>query len=71
MPVVFESEAYYIAFMTLLGLTNGYLFSNAMIHAPQYVARDQRQTVGFVLVLNLGLGVAVGSLASNLLLRAL
>lgn len=71
LPVVFPNEVYYIAFITMLGITNGYLFSNAMLHAPQFVLADLRQKVGFVLVLFLGLGVAIGSLTSNLLLRAL
>ncbi|KAI1284911.1 Equilibrative nucleoside transporter 3 [Halotydeus destructor] len=71
LPVIFASEAYYVAFITLLGLTNGYLFSNAMINGPKHVPPSRRQKAGFVLVLFLGLGVALGSLTSNLLLRLL
>lgn len=71
LPVVFQSEAYYIAFMSLLGLSNGYLFSNAMINGPKCVSAEQRQKAGFVLVLFLGVGVALGSLSSNVLLRLL
>lgn len=34
-PIVFSSDVYPILFTTLMGLTNGYLGSTAMITAPQ------------------------------------
>lgn len=71
LPVLFESEAYFIGLITLAGISNGYLFSNAMINGPKHVTADLRQQAGFVLVVFLGLGVALGSLSSNLLLRLL
>ena len=71
MPVFFKSEAYYIAFVTAFGFTNGYLFSNAMIHGPKFAPPEVKQKGGFVLVFFLGLGVAFGSLMSNVLLRLL
>lgn len=71
LPVIFENEVYYIAFMTLLGLSNGYVFSNAMIHGPMFVSSEFREKAGFILVAFLGIGLTLGSLTSNILIRLL
>lgn len=71
LPVLFENETYYIVFITLFGLSNGYLFVNTMINGPKFVSSELREQTGFVLTAFLGLGLSLGSVTSNLVLRLL
>lgn len=71
LPVLFENEIYYIVFMSILGLTNGYLFTNAMINGPNVAPEELKENAGFILVAFLGLGLTLGSFTSNILLRLL
>ena len=71
LPVIFESEVMFVFLVTLIGLSNGYLYIVAMINGPEYVSDDLREKTGFVLVLFLGFGVALGSITSNFILRLL
>lgn len=71
LPVVFASDAFFIFLVTIVGLTNGYLYINAMMNGPALVAPILRNKCGFVLVLFMGMGVALGSLTSNVILRLL
>jgi equilibrative nucleoside transporter 1/2/3 len=71
LPVWFMNEFMFIFLVTLIGLSNGYLYIVAMINGPEYVSNDLRAKTGFVLVLFLGFGVALGSITSNFILRLL
>jgi equilibrative nucleoside transporter 1/2/3 len=71
LPVVFKSDVFFVFLITIVGLTNGYLYINAMMNGPMFVAPGLRTKAGFVLVLFLGIGVALGSLTSNIVLRLL
>lgn len=71
LPVLFENETWFVSLILLIGLTNGYFFTNAMINGPKYVSTHLRQKTGFILVLFMGFGVATGSILSNLILRLL
>lgn len=71
LPVVFESQYYYIAFMIAFGLTNGYLVLNVFVNGPLSVPVAYRKLSGFFLMLFLGLGLTLGSFTSTLLVRIL
>ncbi|KAG9447402.1 hypothetical protein H6P81_013530 [Aristolochia fimbriata] len=65
-PQFFRSEIP-VAFLTcLLGLTNGYFSGVLMILAPKAVPVQHSETVGFVLVLFVIVGLALGSLVAFL-----
>lgn len=70
LPVVF-GDVVFIFLITFTGITNGYLYLMAMMNGPAFVAPVLRNKSGFVLVLFMGLGVALGSLASSIVLRLL
>ena len=71
LPVLFESEVYYIVFMTLLGFTNGYVLINIMVNGPNSVSDHYKESAGFFIVSFMGLGLALGSFSSNVFLRLL
>ena len=71
LPVLFESEVYFIVLITLLGFTNGYVLINIMVNGPKYVFDHYKESAGFFLVSFMGLGLALGSFSSNILLRLL
>lgn len=69
LPVLFSSEYFYIAFMIIFGLTNGYLVLNVFVNGPLSVPPVYRKLSGFFLMLFLGLGLTFGSLTSTILVR--
>lgn len=71
LPVLFDSEYYYILFMVLFGLSNGYLVINVFVNGPLSVPPAYRKLSGFFLMLFLGLGLTLGSLSSTVLVRIL
>jgi len=71
LPVVFETEVVFIFIVTFIGFSNGYLYIVAMINGPECVAPELRAKTGFILVLAMGFGVALGSITSNFILRLL
>lgn len=64
--VFFGSDYYYIAFMALFSLSNGYLSSICMISAPQVkgIKGAEAQTAASLMVALLGLGLGSGALIS-------
>lgn len=62
--VVFDSDYYYIGFMALFSLSNGYLSQICMMSAPQLVKGAEAQTAGSLMVALLGLGLGSGALVS-------
>jgi len=62
--VVFDNDAYYISFMALFSLSNGYLSNNCMMSAPQLCKGKEAATASSMMVALLGLGLGVGSLLS-------
>lgn len=71
LPVLFNSDSVFIFLVLVSGLSNGYLYINTMINGPLYASPEIRPKVGFVSVLIMGVGVALGSLTSNFILRML
>lgn len=69
LPILFVNDIYYPIFISLASLTNGYLFSSAMILASSGAEQCHREITGFVMTFSLGLGLFSGSIISTLLLR--
>ncbi|EPS72985.1 equilibrative nucleoside transporter 1 [Genlisea aurea] len=63
-PEVFRTEVPVTVLTCLLGLSNGYFASVLLIKGPKSVGRKDAETVGFLLVFVLVVGLAVGSVAS-------
>lgn len=70
-PVLFQSDLYFPILVALTALTNGYLFSSAMVMASQNSQRSRLELTGFVMASSLGLGLTLGSLSSTILLRVI
>jgi len=60
----FHNEAFYIIFMALFSLSNGYLSCICMMSAPQLCKGSEAQTASSMMVALLGLGLGTGSLMS-------
>lgn len=61
---IFSNEAFYIIFMALFSLSNGYLSCICMMSAPQLCKGSEAQTASSMMVALLGLGLGTGSLMS-------
>ncbi|EDO37568.1 predicted protein [Nematostella vectensis] len=60
-PVFFADDGYYIAFMALFGLTNGYLGSLCMMYGPGLVEPKHAETAGTMMAFLLIIGLALGA----------
>lgn len=60
-PKFFQTEIPVIFLTSALGVTNGYLTSVLMIHAPRSVPASEAETAGIVMALFLAIGLAGGS----------
>lgn len=69
LPVVFESEYYYIAFIAVFAFSQGYILSISLVQAAQLVPPSLLERFGFILTLSVGIAVMLGSIFSNILLR--
>ncbi|XP_006889100.1 PREDICTED: equilibrative nucleoside transporter 3 [Elephantulus edwardii] len=67
--VVFTSDIYPIVFTSLLGLSNGYLSTLALIYGPKIVSRELAEATGVVMSFYLSLGLLLGSACSTLLVH--
>lgn len=64
MPVVLQSDWWFVLLVALFSLSNGYLTSVAMVQGPKKVEYYLQEKVGTVLVSMLATGMGVGSLLS-------
>ncbi|XP_056386696.1 equilibrative nucleoside transporter 3 [Hyla sarda] len=64
--VFFQSDVYPIIFITLLGFSNGYLGTLAMVYGPKVVPKELSEGTAIVMSFFLGLGLAIGSAFSSL-----
>ncbi|XP_073452805.1 equilibrative nucleoside transporter 3 [Aquarana catesbeiana] len=64
--VFFQSDVYPIIFITLLGLSNGYLGTLSMVYGPKVVPKEFSEGTAIVMSFFLGLGLAIGSAFSSL-----
>lgn len=69
LPVVFENDSFYISFMALLGLTNGYFVSVAMMIGVQSVNPLLQEMAGVVLSSCLGAGLMLGAASSYIFIQ--
>lgn len=68
-PVLFQSDLYYPIFNTLMAVTNGYVFSSAMVMASKNCQRNRSELTGFIMATSLGVGLTLGSFTSTILLN--
>lgn len=71
LPILLDNDIYPIILISLLGLTNGYLSTLAMVYAPTHVPLEQAEGAGLVMTFGLVLGLATGSIFSLLLIHLL
>ena len=68
-PVLFKQDAIFALLVSLTALSNGYIFSSAMLMASHCSQRARLELTGFVMAGALGTGLTLGSVSSTLLLR--
>ncbi|XP_036911719.1 equilibrative nucleoside transporter 3 [Sturnira hondurensis] len=67
--VVFPSDIYPVVFSSLLGLSNGYLSTLALIYGPKIVSRELAEATGVVMSFYMYVGLVLGSACSALLVH--
>uniref|UniRef100_A0A8C9G867 Solute carrier family 29 member 3 n=1 Tax=Pavo cristatus TaxID=9049 RepID=A0A8C9G867_PAVCR len=67
--VLFNHDIYPVAFTTLLGLSNGYLGTLALVYGPKIVPKELAEAAGVVMSFYLVLGLAMGSACSVLVVH--
>ncbi|XP_060593578.1 equilibrative nucleoside transporter 3-like [Ruditapes philippinarum] len=67
----FNSDIYPVVFILLLGLTNGYFGTLAMMYGPRRVSADKAESTGAMMSSFLTTGLVSGSLIAILLMKSL
>ncbi|XP_005384464.1 PREDICTED: equilibrative nucleoside transporter 2 [Chinchilla lanigera] len=67
LPILFRQDAYFITFMLLFAISNGYLVSLTMCLAPRQVLPHEREVAGALMTFFLALGLSCGASLSFLL----
>ncbi|XP_043916414.1 equilibrative nucleoside transporter 2 [Protopterus annectens] len=67
---LFKQDAYYVVFMVLFALSNGYLVSIIFCYTPRKVLPEEVETAGALMTFFLALGLSVGA-GLSFLFRAL
>ncbi|XP_016773998.4 equilibrative nucleoside transporter 3 isoform X2 [Pan troglodytes] len=67
--VVFQSDVYPALLSSLLGLSNGYLSTLALLYGPKIVPRELAEATGVVMSFYVCLGLTLGSACSTLLVH--
>ncbi|XP_044115683.1 equilibrative nucleoside transporter 2 isoform X2 [Neovison vison] len=70
LPILFPQDAYFITFMLLFAVSNGYLMSLTMCLAPRQVLPHEREVAGTLMTFFLALGLSCGA-AFSFLFKAL
>ncbi|XP_003798400.1 equilibrative nucleoside transporter 2 [Otolemur garnettii] len=70
LPILFPQDAYFITFMLLFAISNGYLVSLTMCLAPRQVLQHEREVAGALMTFFLALGLSCGA-ALSFLFKAL
>ncbi|KAK3871004.1 hypothetical protein Pcinc_023801, partial [Petrolisthes cinctipes] len=63
-PSLFPHDGWYIFFMLLFSISNGYCSSLCMMYAPKMVTEDKAETASSMMAALLGLGLLTGALLS-------
>ncbi|ELV09535.1 Equilibrative nucleoside transporter 2, partial [Tupaia chinensis] len=66
LPILFPQDAYFITFMLLFAVSNGYLVSLTMCLAPRQVLPQEREVAGALMTFFLALGLSCGASLSFL-----
>lgn len=66
LPILFPQDAYFITFMLLFAVSNGYLVSLTMCLAPRKVLPHEREVAGALMTFFLALGLSCGASLSFL-----
>ncbi|XP_073869250.1 equilibrative nucleoside transporter 2 isoform X8 [Macaca fascicularis] len=66
LPTLFPQDAYFITFMLLFAISNGYLVSLTMCLAPRQVLPHEREVAGALMTFFLALGLSCGASLSFL-----
>ncbi|XP_069874262.1 equilibrative nucleoside transporter 2-like isoform X1 [Dipodomys merriami] len=66
LPILFKQDAYFITFMLLFAISNGYLVSLTMCLAPRQVLPHEREVAGALMTFFLALGLSCGASLSFL-----
>lgn len=66
LPILFPQDAYFIIFMLLFAVSNGYLVSLTMCLAPRQVLAHEREVAGALMTFFLALGLSCGASLSFL-----
>ncbi|KAG8437870.1 hypothetical protein GDO86_008536 [Hymenochirus boettgeri] len=61
LPILFANDAWFIVFMILFSVTNGYFVSLPMCLAPKKVLPHESETTGAIMTFFLALGLSVGA----------
>ncbi|XP_053418170.1 equilibrative nucleoside transporter 2 isoform X2 [Nycticebus coucang] len=70
LPILFPQDTYFITFMLLFAISNGYLVSLTMCLAPKQVLQHEREVAGALMTFFLALGLSCGA-ALSFLFKAL
>ncbi|XP_045113466.1 equilibrative nucleoside transporter 1-like isoform X2 [Portunus trituberculatus] len=63
-PTLFAHDSWYILFMLLFSLSNGYCSSLSMMYGPKIVTEDKAEVASSMMAAMLGLGLLTGGLSS-------
>nr|XP_045012420.1 equilibrative nucleoside transporter 2 isoform X2 [Jaculus jaculus]XP_045012432.1 equilibrative nucleoside transporter 2 isoform X2 [Jaculus jaculus] len=66
LPILFPQDAYFITFMLVFAISNGYLVSLTMCLAPRQVLPHEREVAGALMTFFLALGLSCGASLSFL-----
>ncbi|XP_050686803.1 equilibrative nucleoside transporter 1-like isoform X1 [Eriocheir sinensis] len=63
-PIWFAHDSWYVLFMLLFSLSNGYCSSLCMMYGPKMVTEDKAEVASSMMAATLGLGLLTGGLSS-------
>lgn len=70
-PTLLTGDFYFPILISLTALTNGYVFSTAMVMASDNSQKCRLELTGFIMASALAIGLTLGSVSSTLLLRVI
>ncbi|XP_026478733.1 equilibrative nucleoside transporter 1-like [Ctenocephalides felis] len=71
LPILIEEDYIYILIITIFALSNGYIANIALIYAPKCVEPHEKETASSIMAAFLGIGLAIGSSLSLIMVNLL
>jgi len=68
---IFSDDAYFVLFIVIFGLTNGYLANLAATYLPNDLPEEDREKAGAATAFYLAIGVLTGSVASLFIVKSI